>query len=471
VKIRPKLVLIAALAFPCLHADELETNIKTFVDVLGILREQSAEPIDSTKAFYEGAIPGMLRKLDPHSVFFDPNQFEQLKEMEKSTRKGFGTVVSLLPGRVIILQTMPGSPSAKAGLSPGDEIVAINQYLLSRFEVEQLIQLLGQARQNRVTLFVRRIGAPRLLDFTLDPADVDSPSVDRVFLLKPGIGYVRASSFDVPTGKEVRSAIEKLGGKSLKGLVLDLRNNPGGVLGSALETASLFLKPGQRIISAKGRGLEKTEEIDVPKEAPPPYEFPVVVLMNAKSASGSEVVAGALQDHGRAKVIGEPSFGKGLVQSVYPLSNGTGLALTTAFYYTPKGRSIQKPLQGQLEATTRSGVGGIQPDEIAYTTTPSRLKAFLDATGAIAGFATEYLRTHKVDEKFEVTNTVLDEFQLILSQNNVRPGIAEWSADREWIRARLKQEIFNQGLGVAKGDEVEATIDGQIQAALFALEH
>lgn len=458
-----------ALTLPLACADEVESHLKSLVEMLSVVKSEAAEPVDEKKAFYEGAIPGMLRKLDPHSIFFDPDQFEQLKEMEKSTRKGFGTIVSLLPGRVIVLQTMPGSPSAKAGISAGDEILAINNYPIARLEVEQLVELLSQARQNRVEMFVRRQGSAGLLQFTLAPEDVDSPSVDRAYLLAPGIGYLRVTSFDVPTGKLVRESIEKLGGADLKGLVIDLRNNPGGVLGSALETASMFLEPGQRIITAKGRRIEKSEEIDVPKDAMP-YKFPVAIIMNAKSASGSEVVAGALQDHGRAKIIGLPSFGKGLVQNVFPLSNETGLALTIAHYYTPKGRNIQKPLQGQLEASTRAGEGGIHPDQIVYPAAPTRLRAFLDSSGALASFATQYLQKNRnIDEKFEVTNQVLDEFQLLLSQNNIRPGISEWSADREWIRTRLRQELFNQALGVAKGDEVEASIDDQIQAALDAI--
>ncbi|HYZ86193.1 MAG TPA: S41 family peptidase, partial [Bryobacteraceae bacterium] len=283
---RLSLALAALLAYPA-AAEDVESHLKNFVQLMEIVRTEAAESPDQKKAFYEGAIPGMLRQLDPHSVFFDPDQFEQLKEMEKSTRKGFGTVVSLLPGRVIVLQTVAGSPSAKAGIQPGDEILAINNIALQKLEVEQLVQLLGQARQQKVQLYVRRPGSLRILDFTLTPEDVDSPSVDRVFLLRPGIGYVRATSFDMLTGKQIREAIEKLGGADLKGLVLDLRNNPGGVLAAALETASLFLEPGQRIISARGRNVQKAEEIDVPKDAPKPYKFPLVLLVNGKSASGS----------------------------------------------------------------------------------------------------------------------------------------------------------------------------------------
>ncbi|HUS06435.1 MAG TPA: S41 family peptidase [Bryobacteraceae bacterium] len=461
--------LLLGLLFAQLPADPIEQQLKKFVDVYSVVEREAADPVAPGKGFYEGAIPGMLRRLDPHSVFFDPGQFDQLKEMERSTRKGFGSVVSLVPGRVIVLQTSPGTPSSKAGLIPGDEILAINGIRLDRLEFEELIGLLGEARQHTVRIDVRRPGSPRLLDFLLTPAEVDTPSVERTFLLRPGVGYIRVSSFDALTGKQIGQAIEKLGGAKLSGLVLDLRNNPGGLLPAALETASLFLKPKQRILSVKGRSV-KGEEINVPDSAIP-YEFPLSVLVNAKSASASEIVAGSLQDHKRAAIVGERSFGKGLVQSVFPLSSGTGMALTTAFYYTPGGRSIQRHLSGQLDvATTRKDEGGIQPDVPVTPSRPTRLQTFLDATGSFTSFATDYIsRNRRIVADFEASNAVLDEFQTALSAKNVRPGIAEWSQEREWIRKRLRQEILNQAVGVEKGDEVEAQLDAQVQAALQAL--
>jgi carboxyl-terminal processing protease len=460
--------VLAALLFLLLQesGETLDAALKRFVQVYAAAKENAAERIDEAQAMYGGALPGMLRRLDPHSVFFDPGNFEQLKELEKSTRKGFGTVVSLLPGRVIVLQALPGTPSARSGLTPGDEIVAINGIRLDLLEVEQLVQLLTQARQHQVRLDVRRPGNARLLSLILTPEDVEASSVDRAFHLEPGVGYVRATSFDVQTGRQIREAIERLGGSSLKGLVLDLRNNPGGVLPAAVETAALFLKPGQKVVSVKGRAVGGDEAV-VPADAQP-YAFPLAILIDGKTASASEIVAGAVMDHKRGRVFGQQSFGKGLVQSVFPLSQGTGMALTTAYYYTPSGRSIQRPLTGALEQQTAGGAGGIVPDETVYPETMTRLRAVLDASGAIVTFATEYLQRHRtpVTEEFEVSSAMMDEFQAAMSARNIRPGVAEWSRDREWIRQRLKQEIFNQALGVAKGDEVEARRDPVVLAAV-----
>jgi carboxyl-terminal processing protease len=461
----------------------VETELKRFIAAYAAIEAQAADPLNSEQAIYGGAIPAMLRRLDPHSVFLDPQQTEQLKQMEKAERKGFGSVVSVLPGRVIVLQTLPGTPSAKAGLSPGDEILVINNVPLNRLDFPQLIQLLTEARQRQASLQVRRPGNARLLQFTLTPELMDSPSVDRAFLLQPGIAYIRITNFDAKTGQLLRDSIEKLGGSSLQGLVLDLRDNPGGVVQSALQAAALFLKPGQEILSVRGRSVQG-ENVQAPKDGKP-YTFPVAVLINGKTASAAEIVTGALQDHDRAVVLGEPSYGKGLVQTVYNLTANSALALTTAFYFTPSGRSIQRPLDGgQLDPAKFApkgtfhtdsgravkGGGGIQPDEVVQPPPMSRLRMVLDASGAFTGFATEYLqKNNKPPANFEIAPQLMDEFQVYLSARNIRPGVGEWVSERQWIEGRLKQEIINLAYGVEKGDEIEMRLDPVVTRAVAKL--
>jgi carboxyl-terminal processing protease len=298
---------------------------------------------------------------------------------------------------------------------------------------------------------------------------MQSPSVDRAFHVSPGVGYVRVNSFDEKTGQELKAAIDKLGGANLRGLLLDLRDNPGGVLGSAVNAASLFLEPGTTLLSVRGRSVPR-EEIKVP-EAAAPYSFRIAVLVNGKSASGSEIVAAAVQSHKRGVVVGQPTYGKGLVQAVMPLSAGTALALTTAYYYTPDGRSIQRQLsEGQLAGNGQAGAGGVQPDLIVWPERPTRLRAVLEATASFTNFATFYIQKHPaIAGNFEIDPKVLDEYQLFLSERNIRPGLDEWSQEREWIRSRLKQEILNQALGVEKGDELEIQRDPVVRRALEAL--
>jgi carboxyl-terminal processing protease len=446
------------------------------------MEAHGADKLDSERAFYTGLIPGMLRRLDPHSAFLDPEQFAQLKRMQRSEVKGFGSVVSILPGRVIVLQTIAGTPMQRSGISAGDEILAINNIPLGPLTPEQLIQVLTEARQGPAVVHVRKPGNARPLQFTLIPQEMQAPSVERAFHLEPGIGYLRVASFDESTARDMKAAIEKLGGAKLKGLVLDLRNNPGGAVSSALDAASLFLQPGQVILSAKGRRVGAEEK--VPSNSTP-YSFPISIIVTAKTASAAEILSGALQDHDRAVIVGEPTFGKGLVQNVMPLREGTALALTTAFYYTPSGRSIQKPLEGmQLQHSTLKpaeiyktdkgrpvrGGGGIEPDQAVQPIALKRLEQFLDASGSYTVFATEFLRSNPVSAaKFEPPPDMLDKFRAYLSQNRVQPGIGEWFASADWIKYRLRQEIVNQALGVEKGDEIEAEREPYIQTALAAI--
>src|SRR5580700_7382274 len=198
--------LLLVCAFLSFGADDPKDDdaplMKKFVDAYKILEQNTADPFDTDKAFYEGAIPGLLRHLDPHSVFFDPGQYQQLQQMESSTQKGFGTVVSVLPGRVVVLQTLPNTPSEKSGMSPGDEILAVNNYRLDRLDEDQIIELLSESKQKPAQLVVRRPGNARLLDLQLTPETMKTTSVERVFELQPGIGYIRVSAFEQSTARE-----------------------------------------------------------------------------------------------------------------------------------------------------------------------------------------------------------------------------------------------------------------------------
>jgi carboxyl-terminal processing protease len=483
-----KLAVVILLLLPmALRADDdpaaaMSDDLKKIIDVFVTLDEQAADPVPPDQAIYQGAIPGMLRTLDPHSIFFDPEQFQQLQQMQQSESKGFGTIVSIVPGRVTILQTMEGSPSAKSGLSAGDEILAINNIPLSQLVPEQLIQLLSQARQQAAVLDVRKPGNARAFRLTLSPELIDAPSVDRVFMLAPGVGYLRIKSFDEPTGKLVKSSVDALGGVELKGLVIDLRDNPGGAVKAAVEVASLFLKADQMVFTIRGRSEQK-EEVRVPALAQP-YAFPLAVLMDAKSASASEILAGALQDHDRATILGEPSYGKGIVQNVFPLSGNSGLALTIAFYYTPSGRSLQKPLEsGSLNVAAKAtpgtfhtdagrvvrGGGGIQPDVPVQPAQVSQLVYVLEASGILTAFAGEYVQAHDIPDNFDVDPDLMDQLKVSLSQRAIQPGIGEWLRDRDLIQSKLKQEIVNLKFGVEKGDQIEMQRDGVVLRAIESL--
>jgi carboxyl-terminal processing protease len=473
-------------------ANELEPEVKRFIEAYNALEKHLADPIsDPEPAFYQGAIPGMVRTLDPHSAFLDHEQYASLKHMQTSTETGFGMVLQLVPGRVVVLQALEGTPSARAGMSPGDEIVAVNNFPLTEMDINQLAAVLGQSRRNKADLLVRRAGSARLTPVTLVPAELADPSVQRKFFLRPGIAYIKVVNFDVRTADDLASALGEMGGHELKGLVLDMRDNPGGVVEAAVRIASFFLKPQQRILWIQGRDGPQ-EEVRVP-EGSEPYEFPLAVLVNSRTASAAELVSGALQDHDRAAIIGEGSFGKGLVQSVFELSEGTALAITTAQYLTPSGRSIQrklgdcrvyqfvhcedeKPAPAKEFKTDGGRIvperGGIQPDQVVLPRgLANRLEAVMEGSNSFLDFAQRYVREHAgISEDFQVSPRILDEFQLFLSERRIQPGLSEWTSSVGYVRERLQQEIFNLTLGVAKGDEVEARRDPPIQAALHAIE-
>ena len=456
---------------------ELEQEVRRFLEVFALLDQRSTSNFDPATAIYRGALPAMLWTLDPHSSFLNADQLESLREMQRSTEKGFGSVVNLLPGRVIVLQTLPDSPSARAGIAPGDEILALNGQLLAQLPVEQLVAVLASARQDRAQLTVRRPNFRNLLNMTLIPAEMADPSVARHFLLEPGIAYAKILNFEAETAVELTLALEAMGGGSLEGLVLDLRGNPGGIVEVAVQVAAFFLTPGDRILWVHGRDGPK-EELLVP-DGYRNYEFAVRILIDDRTASAAELVAGALQDHGRARILGRRSFGKGLVQSVFELSGGTALALTTAFYQTPSERTIQRWLgrcgEFQLAPCGDRGSaeerrGGVVPDVISQPTLLSRLEQVLLETNSFLEFARDYDGARNdIDSSFEPDNQMLDEFQFYLSQRHIRPSIAEWSATLDFIRAGLKQEVLNLRVGVAAGDEVEIRRDSAVTAAVDEL--
>ncbi len=439
--------------------NEVEDLLRRLTKIYSVIEEQYADPISPDKEIYQGAIPGMLRRLDPYSVFFDADQFRTLQQHQQAKTEGFGTIVSVMPGRVVVLEAFIGSPAARAGIQSGDEIVEVNGVPIGRLGVEEIVEVLSAARQQRAEMLVLRPYSRRVERIVATPAEMSEASVDRAFFLDKGIGYLRVGSFEEKTADELKEALGKWGGE-LRGLVLDLRENHGGLVTSAIDTAGLFLPKGTLVLTAKGRTAEQ-KQFSVEKSDPIGQRLPLVVLVSGKTASAAEIVAGALQDHGRAKLVGDRTFGKGTVQSVYPLSESTGLALATARYVTPSGRYIER---------TRTAQGGIEPDFVVSPYLYNDFQAFLESHTLFLEFARKLRsegRTFKDD--FEVTPQLVDEFRAFLSSLQLPVSQKIWSDNIGYIRTHLKIEIANLTLGVAKGDQVAAASDPQIQRAVELL--
>lgn len=473
-------------------ADDVTQESLKFAQVYQTLQQNYMSPLDPDHLILEGAVRGMLSSLDPFSSFFDRDQFKTLQEETRGEALGFGSILYVQPGKVMVIQTQQGSPSWRAGLGPGDQIMAVNGTLLSRLPFRELIRVLQQARSHPVHLSVLHPGGGAAVDIRMSPAQVNLPTVDITFPYSDGIGYIHIASFEAKTPQELVSALEKLDAPKLKGLILDLRNNPGGVLATAVDVCSIFLKPGSVVLTVRGRKVpEKTYRTG---KAPLEVSVPLIVLVNGNTASAAEVVSAALQDHDRALIVGEPTFGKGVVESVMPLSDEMGVAILTAEYFTPSGRSIQKPLAGTalenpirgiVSASLDSGAahetstfhtddgrpvqadGGITPDVRASSWKLDPWLQFLDQTGMFASFASEYFTYHtKIDRNFEPSAETLEEFRNYLLGQRIRTPEEYWAYDQNYLKAQLKIALFNLAFGLDTGNEVQTRTDPQVKKAV-----
>ncbi len=459
-----------------------------FAKIYSLVEKNYMDPTDPDRLIFDGGIRGMLDVLDPFSAFFDPSQFEMLQEQTRGEAMGFGSILYVEPGKVLVLETAEGSPSSRAGLGPGDQIVVINGQRVDRLGFESLVRLLRSSRSKPVRLSVIHPGRDVPQDYSLKPAQVAVHTVDKSFKFeRADVGYIHIAGFEAKTPEEAADAIQRLGGSKLKGLLLDLRDNHGGLVATAVAVASLFLKPDESVLSVRGRASPSKSYGTIP--TPVHYDFPMVVLVNSETASAAELLTAALQDHDRAVIAGEPTFGKGLVQSVMPLDDQTGLALTTALYFTPSGRSVQRPLPGTALAAAVHAVdakggfhtddgrplsngGGITPDVPIPPRKLDPWEGFVNSQGYFTDFASNYLLLHPhVSRDFEPDDAVLAEFKDFLGGKGIRTPEQFWNSDQSYLKLRIRMEVLNLAFGLAVGDEAGARSDPQIRKALTLFPH
>jgi len=321
------------------ESSDIYQYLRLFSDVLNIVQDNYVEKTDSKKLMY-GAINGMLRELDPHSSFLKPEDYKELQIETKGKFGGLGIEISLRDGVLTVVSPLEDTPADKAGILAGDQIIKIDDEPTQDMTLMEAVQKMRGPKGTKVRLTIIRKGEKKPLEFSLVRAEISIRSV-RSRVLEPGYGYVRISSFQSGTASDLRKTLEQLETDAgpLQGLVLDLRNDPGGLLDQAVEVSDEFLDEGL-IVYTGGRLESQQMRFEAHKNSKP-RNYPIVALVNAGSASASEIVAGALQDHKRAIILGEQTFGKGSVQTVIPLNDGSAIRLTTSLYYTPSGRSIQ----------------------------------------------------------------------------------------------------------------------------------
>jgi carboxyl-terminal processing protease len=480
---------------------DVQSSLSTFTKVLDVVEQNYAEPLDPDRAIFGppnsnlGAIPGMLRTLDPHSNFFDPRAYAQLREEQEGKYFGVGMQIGPRPGKhgklvTIVLLPMPGSPAFRAGLRPGDIIIRVNDTPTEDLNTTQVAALLKGPKGTVVRVTVTREGSDEPLAFTITRDQIARASIDAAFMLRPGVGYIHIDRFNETTSDELTEALKKLDDKSLQGLVLDFRGNPGGLLQEAVEVADHFLERNQLIVYHHGR--HSREKRYYANKGGGVNEYPIVVLINRPTASAAEIVTGALQDHDRALVMGEPSFGKGLVQTVYPLSEKSGLALTTARYYTPSGRLIQRDyatvslydyyFYPQANSNSHNevrltdggrevyGGGGIDPDVKVSEPKSTPTEETLARRGAFFTFGQYYLGIHKtVPLDFEVNQDVMEEFKAFLAKENIQVSDQDLQANLDFIKQRIRLQLVTAIFGENEAAKISIAQDPLIQKALEAL--
>jgi len=487
--------------------DQIPDQYKVFTAALGAIEQNYVGEFESDRLVYS-AITGMLQTLDPHSSFMDPRSFAQMRERQEGRYYGLGISINVVDGDVTIFNVFEGSPAYQKGLRRGDVIAKIEGADAKGWTSEQAVAKLRGPKQSSVNISIRRPGYDGLIDLAVMRDEVHIPTVPAAVMLDATTGYIKLQDFGENTDQELGRALDDLTKKGMKRLVFDLRGNPGGALDQAIRVANRFLPKGDLIVYTRGRVPNSDQDYRATEQSDY-LNLPMITLVNRTSASASEIVSGALQDHDRSLIVGETTFGKALVQSVYRVAEGAGAAITTARYYTPSGRLIQRPWDGSFDEyltyvyreqdankahraedlkytdagrKVYSG-GGVEPDRRydgpSEGFNPSRFSRAIAARNLFDTYAQQFTRkgdtrvarraagqVRELEPDFEVTDQMLTEFKQLAQQSPVPFDEAAWQKDQEFIKAMIHREIDVDLFGVAAAYRNLARRDPQMQFAL-----
>src|SRR5215813_8911065 len=489
-------------------SNEMADNpaVRSFVKAVQQIEDNYAVTPDKER-LTRGAVLGMLHSLDPHSSFYGRREFNEMQDEQSSHFYGIGVTINQRNGRLYVIGVSQGMPAERAGLRYGDAIISVDGHSTKDWLQSDALKYVRGERGTRVSVTIERAGAPGPLTVEITRDEVPFPSVRKVFMMRPGIGYIGLTGgFNQETTEELRGAISQLKEEGMNSLVLDLRRNPGGLLEQAVRVAEMFLPKGVEIVSVRGREGRYPSQVRR-SENQNPETMPLVALINGETASASEIVAAAMQDCRRARLVGEESFGKGLVQTVYSLRWKTGLALTTAKYYTPSGRSIQRPYSGvgiydyfvanrgeepaakrpsksqskshAGTATGKRGAGGITPDVVVkIPDSDIRLRdacfefARLLVAGQVAGLGeyavkrTEYGYQLRGNE-YHLTDQVIAAFRtFIRERRELQVNEDQLNRNIEYARRRIRAEVITAAYGVEAGERFLIESDDQALRAV-----
>jgi carboxyl-terminal processing protease len=486
--------------------DKIPEHYRAFTFALNAVETTYVDKVDPD-TLVTGAIRGMLATLDPHSSYFTPREYAQMRERQEGRYYGIGVSIQVFDGDVTAITVFEGSPAYKKGIRRGDVLARVAGEDAKGWTVEQAQHNLRGQKGTTVHVEVKRRGYEQMIPFDLTRDEVYIPTVPAYFMVDATTGYIRMQDFGENTDHDVKHALHELSSKGMRRLLFDIRQNPGGPLDQAIKVANEFLPRGKMIVYTRGRIANSDQDYRATEDS----EFtdiPVVLLANRNSASASEIVTGALQDHDRAYVVGETTFGKALVQSVYRISGGAGLALTTAHYYTPSGRLIQRPWDASFDEylsyslrdqdadkphnaadlkRTDAGRpvysgGGIEPDKRVSGPiegfNPDRFGRALYNRAAFANYAQKYMAEGDtriaqqasgrkiVKPNFVVDDAMVADFREQLKTDHVKIDDDAFKKDSEFIKAMIRFEIDNAVFGIADARRHLISVDPQAVAAV-----
>ena len=478
---------------------DLYADLDVFVQVLHRIEGNYVDPVDPHRLI-QGALKGMLRDLDPYSQFLDEKELANLQSVTHGSFGGIGIVVSVRDDHPTVISPIEGSPAWEAGLRAGDVIVAIDGKSSAGLTVAEVADRLRGPAGTEVRVTVSREGEDGEQEVTLERRIIETHAVPYAFLAAPGVGYVRLASFSEKSGAEVGQALERLRARGAKSLVLDLRSNPGGLLEQAVDVTERFVPKGTLVVYTRGRAKAQDNRYHAGEAGPNP-QWPMVVLVDGGSASAAEIVAGALQDLDRALVVGRTSFGKGSVQSVFPLrGGGSALKLTTALYYTPSGRSIHHTTRDTQDAAgeddedpgevppagsdsvskpafrTRAGRivhggGGITPDVIVVPDTLQGLAWKVESRGLAFRFANRWLNLHPETRPADAVPVPWEDFLAWLRAEKTSFTDTEAGAQRAPLERALRREMARRMSGDSAAARIALEDDPVFARALQVLAH
>lgn len=490
------------------NEQDRQDQMKDFTAVLDTIESNYVERIPSPKVI-SGGINSLLHSLDPHSNFLDEEAYASLQEEQHGSFYGLGITIQSINGILTVISPIEGTPAYKAGLRAGDVISEIEGEPTKGKPTNLLLKKLRGPKGTKVTITVEREGFPDPMHFTLVRDEIPVNSISYSFMIRPGTGYVRIKNFTETTTRELDVALHKLKEDGMKSLIVDLRFNTGGLLDQAIKVSDEFLEKGAVVVSTKGRISEANTVYKCP-ETNDYEDMPLVVLVNRSSASASEIVAGAIQDHDRGIIVGTTTWGKGLVQSLYRLSANTALALTTARYYTPSGRLIQRDYSHSMydyyytdigvdedqshreKAYTTTGRevyggGGITPDVKVDSVQQTKFMDLLNSEYIFFNFAKRFSAPDErkvqavdasnephanlrvIDRNFKVNDEIMDDFKTFLEKSKISFTDKDLQDNTPQIKAQIRQEVFGAIWGSEEGYKVASDQDPQILKALELL--